>query len=619
MKTILQHIISWVFLLIGFHIVHAQNATEQKIEDYFARIESLVDEEIDNPKIFLNSEHLFKVKLEAEGIERVNVCLELYTYFIYRSIEKAAHHNDEALDLASDLGYTEGTLRASYNKAYIEFIKGEFDKSLHLIQATISNNDLTIFSDINADFQTLKSYIHTERGEYDTALEIGMNLVKKGESSNKDYVLMRAYMSISHFYLRLGEIEKALDYCFKGFDISLNLKKVKYLFPKIDEIARMMHQLEGSERALEIYQFYLKLEKRISGPGVLIQSAVYMNIAEIYIHEKKFKESENFLQKALEVVNLEGYRFRKPRVFEVMARLHLEMKDTLKAIEYYESSLNAAIEINAFDVVKNTSGTLSELYKLKGASEIAQTFLNLHTKISDSIFSTETNQRVEIMDAHLKISEMSRQKELLELKNRAQEERYRFIFLVLVLALFSAGIAGYSYFKVKKKNKLLFNRSKELVYARLQDLEKKDEESDQVELLASPDKKNQKQNHIHNDVKEIILTKLKRFEAEKFYLNPNCNLNQLSEELQTNQKYLSHVINQEKKSNFNNYINDLRINHLLQRLIEDKEFRNSKLSYLGVVSGFNNLNTFNTAFKKRLGILPSYFIKKMNDEEKIQI
>jgi YesN/AraC family two-component response regulator len=117
------------------------------------------------------------------------------------------------------------------------------------------------------------------------------------------------------------------------------------------------------------------------------------------------------------------------------------------------------------------------------------------------------------------------------------------------------------------------------------------------------------------DLKNIILAKLERYEEKQFFLDPKCSLGTLSDELQTNQKYLSQVINNEKKSNFNNYINGLRINYLLDRLIEDPEFRNSKLGYIARASGFNNSNTFYSAFKKRLGILPSYFIKQLNEEE----
>lgn len=420
--------IYWAVWLIGFQIVFSQKPSEEEIENYFVRIEKLVDEEIDNPNIFLNRDKLLADKSKAEGIEKVNICLDLFTYFIFQSTDKAKFYNNEASVLSSNLNFEKGTFKARYNDAYILFIEGDFDKALELIAMSFSENELSTFSEIYADFYTLKSYIYAERGEYDAALEISLNLLNKGEADADDYVLMRANSAISHIYLRLGVNEKALQYCLKGLDVILKLKQVQYLFPKIDEIARMVHKLQGSEKALEIYQFYINLEKRINRAGDYIESVVYTNIAEIYIEEEKYYEAEDILLKALELINSKGYRFRKPRAYEIMAKLYLTMKDTLKAKDSYEKGLNAAIEINAFDVVKNTSRALSELYTLTGSTLVAENFLNLHNKINDSLFSTETNQRLKIIEAQLKISEISRQKEILELKNHAQEERYRFTF-----------------------------------------------------------------------------------------------------------------------------------------------------------------------------------------------
>ena len=110
------------------------------------------------------------------------------------------------------------------------------------------------------------------------------------------------------------------------------------------------------------------------------------------------------------------------------------------------------------------------------------------------------------------------------------------------------------------------------------------------------------------------MNKLNKLEKELFFIDQNCTLRNIAAELKTNPKYLSQVINQEKKSNYSNYINELRINYLLTKLLKEKDFRESKLSYIAVSIGYNNLNTFNAAFKKRQGILPSYFIRELIQE-----
>ncbi|MEC7263163.1 MAG: helix-turn-helix domain-containing protein [Bacteroidota bacterium] len=601
-----------IILLLTFAQVVGQERAPTppiEMEPYFKAIKKLVDD-----KSFPRLESLLANWEHAQGKERVDACFELFVHYIFKSTEIAKKYNDEAFSLSMELGYDRGYLRASLNQAYIFFVQGEFDKATDIVDRVETNDKCQYFAKIEADAETLKSYIFTERGEYDLAYETALNLLEKGESLKNPYCMMRAYSAISHFYLRLGEYDKALENCLKGLDFILKLKEVRFIFPKIDEMARMTHKLEGSKKALAIYDFYLELEKSIQSPGSYIQSVVYMNIASIYIEESDFVNANDFLWRALNLIETNNYRFRKPRVHLLIADMYLKQGDSLKAKEDYYKAYNAAKEIDAFDVIKEVSKSLSSLNRAMGNKREAEFFSDLYLRVGDSLFSIESEQKLKILEAKRRISEISRQKEILEIKTESQEERYRFMTIIFVLTLALGIIATYSYFRVKKKNKLLYFRTKELAEEKLNQkklvaMEKVKNPSGQI-VKASSGK-----NYMDEDIKEIILTKLNRLEEEDFFLDPKCSLRSLSNTLQTNQKYLSQVINHEKKSNFNNYINELRINHLLNRLLEDKEYRNSKLTYIATTSGFNNLNTFYSAFKKRLGILPSYFIEKLNEED----
>lgn len=583
---------------------------------YLEKIEALVEKQlIENPESF-NETKLIEKKNNSFGTERIEACLDLFTFFIYRSTDKAKKYNDEAQQLSLDLDFKPGYLKSSLNQAYIYFIQGLFDNAISAITQLEPEIESQNLPELIAESGTLKSYIFSEQGKYEPALKTALKVLEMGEASQNKYAEMRAYSAISHVYLRLGEYDKALDNCIKNLDLILSLEKVQYIFPKIDELARMSHKLAGIEKASEIYEFYLRMEEKIHESGSYIRSIVYMNMANIYIEEKEYTMAEYFLSKSFQLIDSNNYRFRRPRAHVLMAKLYLEVQDTIQSIASYEKAFYSAKTINAYDVIKEVSKELSSLYMFKGDSLDAAAFYDLHVSISDSLFSVESEQRIKILEAERKIDNISRQKELLELRTESQEQKYRFLTLILILTLISTGIAAYSYVKVKKKNKLLFDRTKELTLEKLN--QKKmvpDINPTSRKPISTKKRPKSEQSYIDEDVKEIILTKLQRFEEDNFFLNTKCSLRSLSEKLQTNQKYLSLVINHEKKTNFNNYINELRINFLLNRLLEDKDFRNSKLSYIARSSGFNNLNTFYSAFKKRLGILPSYFIKELNDEE----
>lgn len=445
-----------------------------------------------------------------------------------------------------------------------------------------------------------------------------------GEENEKDYALMRGYSALSHAYLRLGEFEKALNYCLKGLDYILQLEEIRYIFPKIDEMARMANHLYGSGPALSIYDFYIKLQDELPEPGSYIKSAAFMNMAQIYLDEGQLNEADRYISQAKNLIDSNDFRFRKPRVHMLSAALQLKQKDTLSAIASLEKAFEFANNIAAFDVLRTVSHSLATLYDAPATQEKSAKYEAYHLALSDSLFSKDTQQQIKILEAEREISEISKKNELLQLASKHQEERYKWLLLAFVLLVIMAGGSLYAYGKVSKKNELLFQRTKELTQEKLNHKKQmkplEPTPSDVLDVVAekntSDTGKPITKPYIDEDIKHIILTKLERLENEEFYLNSKCSLASLADVLQTNQKYLSLVINHEKGSNFSNYLNELRINHLLDRLLEDHEFRSRKLSYIAQESGYNNLNTFYSAFKKRLGILPSFFIKQLNEEEK---
>ncbi|MBU3028420.1 helix-turn-helix domain-containing protein [Zobellia galactanivorans] len=607
----LKRIVIVLFILVSLPVV-GQPYTTRDVQAYLIGLEKLVDEQLAQGNIVFDEKGLLDERSRTKGKEKVQACFKLYNFYIYKSPELAEDYNNESLELSKEIAYTEGYLQSITHQAFIYFMQGKFDQASELLDHLDSEKLIDQYPKIIADNSALKSYIHTERGAYDLALDTSLKNLRYGEAIENPYVLMKAYSSISHLYLRLGQYEKALENCLKGIDHSLVLKRTQNILPKIDEMARMVHVLQGSRPASEIYTFYLKLKQKLPAPGGYIESAVFMNIASIYIEQGEFALAEQYLNRVFELINENEYRFRLPRAYILRAELSLKRADTTAAIKSYTASYGTARKINAFDVVKDVSQKLAKLHQAKGNVELGQSFSAIHWAVRDSLFSLETNQRIQILEASRRINEISKEKEILEIRTKNQEERYVFILLVLTLTLISGGIATYSYFKVRKKNRLLFYRTKELIQEKIHQQNKAHHSDKPKETVP---KRFRSHEYIDEDIKEIILIKLKKFEKNNDFLNQKCSLSSLSEELQTNQKYLSQVINHEKKSNFNNYINELRINYLLKRLVEDEDFRNSKLSYIASVCGFNNQNTFYSAFKKRLGILPSYFIKQLNEEK----
>ena len=110
-----------------------------------------------------------------------------------------------------------------------------------------------------------------------------------------------------------------------------------------------------------------------------------------------------------------------------------------------------------------------------------------------------------------------------------------------------------------------------------------------------------------------ILENLQKFEIGEDFNNKNFTLNNLSTILGANSYYTSQIIKQHKHKNFNNYINSLRVNYIVEKLYNDSKYRNFKIGALSEMVGFSSQSRFAEAFKKEFGMSPSEFISKLNE------
>ncbi|WP_299220788.1 helix-turn-helix transcriptional regulator [uncultured Aquimarina sp.] len=118
---------------------------------------------------------------------------------------------------------------------------------------------------------------------------------------------------------------------------------------------------------------------------------------------------------------------------------------------------------------------------------------------------------------------------------------------------------------------------------------------------------------IPSDVIETILKKLHDFEDKNQFSKKHYTLNSLAKELNTNSAYLSKIINVYKNVNFANYLNNLRIDFAVDQLSSNKSLRSYTIQAIAEEVGFKNAQSFSSAFHKKTGIYPSYFIKHINN------
>lgn len=183
------------------------------------------------------------------------------------------------------------------------------------------------------------------------------------------------------------------------------------------------------------------------------------------------------------------------------------------------------------------------------------------------------------------------------------------IVILFSLAVLAIGFGFYQY-QLQKRQRARFEK---IMQREVKDIEIKDAKIEkEVKInLAKTDSIG-----INEELISQILEKLKQFEIEKRFLESSITLQSLSDAFDTNNKYVSKIVNIYKEKTFIQYINDLRIEHALQLLKEDKKLRKYTIQALSLEFGFNNAESFSNAFYKKTGIKPTYFIKQIEESKK---
>jgi AraC-like DNA-binding protein len=117
------------------------------------------------------------------------------------------------------------------------------------------------------------------------------------------------------------------------------------------------------------------------------------------------------------------------------------------------------------------------------------------------------------------------------------------------------------------------------------------------------------------ELETLKLALIDSMNTDKLYLDDSLSLPKLANHLNISVHKLSHFLNEGIGQNFFQFVNSYRIEEAKRLLLNDDSKQLNMLE-IAFGAGFNSKSTFNSAFKKSLGISPSEFLadKKLKIE-----
>lgn len=115
------------------------------------------------------------------------------------------------------------------------------------------------------------------------------------------------------------------------------------------------------------------------------------------------------------------------------------------------------------------------------------------------------------------------------------------------------------------------------------------------------------QNSILSEERKMVIKKkvISYVEKKKAFLNPDINMNLLSESLDIPKHQITEVLNSELGKNFFRFINEYRVEEV-KKMLNDPT-NNYSIEAIGYECGFNSKSAFFTVFKTITGLTPLQF------------
>jgi len=376
---------------------------------------------------------------------------------------------------------------------------------------------------------------------------------------------------LAYYEMELGNFPNAIPY------IERSLREFEKNDPEYnDRPAAASHQMLGYVYfRLENYDlseaYYHKAESLLK-EDCCILGLIYNGLGGIRLKQKNWKEAEVYLKKAEKIAD-------SSRSLKLKKAVYSNINDYYEGIgDNFKASLYAVKYVRAYEDMDARSREITG---------ITENVLKPHKK-----------------SAHISV-----------IKNTA----------IIVLLTSLVGIIIFFRIKQKKQRSKLRN----IIRSQIQLIASQDEalqvkssgglEFSNISVEEVDDKDNggnKKKNEplMTQETETKLLELLEDFEKGELYNNKNMSLSFLAAELNTNTKYLSYVINQHKNADFKTYVNRLRINYIVDKLINDDRYRQYKISILADECGFSSHSKFASVFKAVTDFSPSAYIKHLDAE-----
>jgi AraC-like DNA-binding protein/tetratricopeptide (TPR) repeat protein len=419
-------------------------------------------------------------------------------------------------------------------------------------------------------------------GNHKKGLEVLRSINASKDPKRSLIIRSEYYHAIGYIAMYSGNPKISLEYYQKAAHTSSKTKNRELYQAHLCAVGVAHNALGSPEKALT----YFKKAQLLETTGENRNSHyLRLNIALTTLNLGDVEKAKQDFQEVIPLIKARNDVFAEMRTLGNLGDIYLKQDSLNQAIVYLKSAQKLALTHNRpLDLIRINS-SLSQAYEKKGnVSEALALLKSVH------LIESELNQGVSnsLTALELKQEILGQKRISNSLKTqRDREMRLKNLLFFALLFVVVIAIALLVYIiQFRKKKKQLLKR--ELSATR----------------CSKPD--NEKFLPIIEKLEHLIL-------EQEVFKQSGITMDQVARQIGTNRTYLSEAINAHYQKTFSSWLNRIRID-FAKELLADTKYDHLSVEGIAKTAGFASISTFNSNFKTEIGLTPSYFRKKANNQ-----
>lgn len=420
------------------------------------------------------------------------------------------------------------------------------------------------------------------QGEFEKTIEEAQRLYEHAAERNSDEGKAAALHTMGRVYQSQKRFEEYETCCRQCIEIlSKNESLIHLLAQSYYDLCQVLLTQERLDDVLDAAHEFEKVNERYDVYAGVPVSSTWINLwgiyTRLYLKTQEYEKAEVYCDKIDSVTDSDPARIM---VCNARAQIFNHRKQYAEALK----AIDKAIELigETYTVQANSArGTKTLILSNMGRAAEAYELFELTTAVNDSIRNLEFANQIDKLRIQYEVDRHITEKE---------RNRHNFLFALAGCLLLGGGLLVIS----------ILYRQKQQAYRKLVVRNQEWARTMCRKRVAWPSSEDGSDVELANRVCYLM-------EKEHLYHNPDLSLDLLAEQLGVHRNVLSKAINATQKKNFNQFVNEYRIQEAIGYL-SDKN-NSATMFDIALSCGFNSPQTFYRFFKMETGLSPALFRK----------